>query len=442
MARPFQPLRGVRVLAFESAFSLPAGTRTLAEMGADVVRVGRPARNARSSGYITVVDGGALLKQSLALDLATDAGRALARELAAKADIICNNFRPRVMRRYGLDYDSVRALKPDIIFLQMSGYGTLGPWGEFPAYGPSTEAAGGMNQLIGEAADPPMRIGSGVFADQAGGRYAALALIAALAHRQRTGEGQYMDLSMAESITHLLGDRILNAAIQGMIPPRHGNRDPRIAPQGIYPALGNRDDDAANAQSDEWIALSVLDDEQWRTLVGLIGDEALADPRFCTHVGRQAAHDEIDRHIAAWTRSQEKDALAALLQQHGIPAGPVQTTRDLHLDPHLRIRGAFRTVQHARPVLGYTAHPHLTTPWQVAGHERAPLTDLHPDGADNRRVLRRWLKLPAAEVTRLEQCGALLPPAELQVPPPIRMPGQPVDAAHATRLGLPAAEDA
>jgi crotonobetainyl-CoA:carnitine CoA-transferase CaiB-like acyl-CoA transferase len=135
MRRAFRPLRGVRILSFEAAFSLPSGTRTLAELGADVVQVCRPAR--ASGDYITVVDGNALSKASLAVNLRHPEGLALARRLALQADAVCNNFRPRVMRRYGLDADALRALNPELIVLQLSGYGTPGPWQDFPAYGPS-----------------------------------------------------------------------------------------------------------------------------------------------------------------------------------------------------------------------------------------------------------------------------------------------------------------
>jgi crotonobetainyl-CoA:carnitine CoA-transferase CaiB-like acyl-CoA transferase len=426
--RQYLPLRGVRVLAFEAAFSLPSGTRTLAELGADVVRVGRPARGTPRARYITVVDGGGLSKSSLSLNLGCEEGRDLARQLVARADVVCNNFRPRVMKRFGLDRDALWAIKPDLIILQLTGYGTPGPWQDFPAYGPSTEAAGGMNYLMGDEGDPPVRVGSGVFADQVGGRYAALALIAALVERRRTGRGRYIDLSMAEGITHLLGDAMLRAAATGRPPARHGNRDPHIAPQGIYPCRG----------TDEWIAISIVTPDQWRSLVDVIGDPALDREQYSTVAGRRREHDLIDARISAWTRGCTKHELAALLQERGIPAGPVQKTSDLPVDPHLIARGAFHPVRHRRPVLGYTAHPHLTTPWRATGHARAALRDYSGDGAENKPVLKRWLGLSARAVARMERAGVLQAAAWSPLPDLPAEPGVPVDPDFGARLGLPA----
>lgn len=424
MARRFEPLRGVRVLAFEAAFSLPAGTRTLAELGAEVVQVSRPERV--SGDYITVVDGNTLSKFSLGINLQTEDGRALARALARQADAVCNNFRPRVMERYGLDAAALHALKPELIVLQLSGYGATGPWRDYPAYGPSVEAAGGINALSGDETDPPVRVGSGVFADQASGRYAALALIAALEQRRRTGKGQYIDLSMYESIVHLLGDAVLGAARHGRQPPRRGNRDAVCAPQGIYRCAGD----------DEWVAITVTSDAAWRALCGLIDDPRLCDPALNTAAGRHRCHDLIDQAISAWTRCKHKADVAAILQARGIAAGPVHKPGDLPVDPHLAARGTFSMVQHGQPRLGAMAHPHLTTPWQAAGYARHPLRDTSGDGAHSDAVLRRWLGLRPAEITALRTAGAVLPFRQYRMAPPPVADGTPVDHDFATRLGL------
>ena len=445
----FRPLRGVRILSFEAAFSLPAGTRTLAELGADVVQVSRPARV--SGDYITVVDGNALSKSSLAVDLRHAEGQSLARRLALVADAVCNNFRPRVLRGYGLDPAALRAARPDLIWLQLSGYGTPGPWQDYPAYGPSVEAVGGMNALSGEADDPPVRVGSGVFADQASGRYAALALIAALERRRRTGQGAEIDLSMYESIVHLLGDRIVSGAARGAPPTRRGNRDAVHAPQGIYPCrsdergtLSDEPQDAARRsslvahRSDQWLALTVATDAQWRALRELVGDDRLCDPTLERAEGRRAANDAIDAVIAAWTRGLEKNEAAALLQARGIAAGPVQAPGDLLYDPHLAARGAFSIVRHARPFVGAEAHPHLTTPWTARGSRRHALEDAPGDGAHNARVLRRWLGLRPAQVARLEREGALMAFRAYQPVPPVgELPPSPPDLTRFAPLTPP-----
>jgi len=287
-----------------------------------------------------------------------------------------------------------------------------------------------MSALMGRETDPPVRVGSGVFADQLSGRYAALALVAALNHRRRTGEGQYIDLSMAECITNLLGHFLAGSARSGRLPPRLGNRDAVYAPQGIYPCRGQ----------DEWLAVTVKNDRQWQELVDLIGSPRLRDPALTAAEGRRRCHDEIDDAIAGWTADKDKDDLSGLLQSRGIAAGPVRKVHDSLFDGHLAARGAFQMVRHTQPVLGYAAHPHLTTPWVAAGKRRARLTDIRHAGADNASVLRRWIGMTATEVAALGRRGALVDSGplkvEIRVAPPV-----PSTPDFAERLGLPRAED-
>lgn len=384
----------MRVLSFEVAYSLPAGTRTLAELGAEVVRVAGPGRD---SFYVGVVDGVFLSKPCIGINLKDPRGLQVARRLAAQADIVCSNFVPGVMERLGLGAADLMAADPRLIVLQLSGYGAPGPWSGYPAFGPSTEAAGGMNQLVGDPDGPPVRIGSGVFSDQLGGRFAALALIAALEERQRTGRGRYIDLSMAEAISTLVGHTVLAAAL-GQHPRRRANRDRDFAPQGVYPASGE----------DEWIAITIRDEREWRALAATIGDRALQRPDLRDVAARHAAHDEIDAALARWTAQFPKDDLAERLQAMGIPCAPVQKNRDPLFDAHLRERGLFQSVEHERPILGFKAHPHPTTPWFADGHERHRLRDPHFHGADNLPVLGSWLGMPPEEVAALEDSGALI----------------------------------
>ena len=434
--RRYRPLRGIRVLSFEAAFSLPAATRVLSELGADVVRIGRPTGDFPPFTHRT--DGSALNKRSVSVNLQHEAGRSLAFELATRADIVCNNFRPRVLRGLGLSYQALSVRRPDIIMLQLSGYGTPGPWQDIGAFGPSVEAAGGMDTSIGAPTDPPTKVGSTVFADQTAGRYAVLAIVTALERRRATGQGRYIDLSMYEGIAHMLGDRIIGAARAGRAAARLGNRGTLCAPQGVYPCRGD----------DEWLALSVCSDAQWRALCGVLGgglrEDALPDKFMSAGMARRAEeHDRIDRAIAAWTRSRTKEDAAELLQARGVPAGPVQKVSDMPFDPQLRFRKAFQEVRHVEPVLGYQAHPHLTLAWRIAGFSRPPLDDARPDGADNRAVLRSWLGVSARGVAELEKSGALVPARLPPVPPGNRLPRVPVDPDFAERLGLePAAEPA
>lgn len=419
----FKPLAGVSVLSFELAFSLPSGTRALHDLGADVVRVSPPER--QQDRYISVIDGVFHGKRCIAIDLTKPSGRDLALRLALKADVVCNNFRPHVLEKYGLGAETLRAARPNLITLQLSGYGTPGPWSNFPAFGPSTEAAGGLNRLMVDDNEIPTRLQTGVFADQLAGRNAALAIVAALKHRQDSGEGASLDLSMAACITHLLGVAMTRAALDDGMPPYRFNRDPRFVPQGIYRTLG----------SDEWLSLSIVDDAAWVRLCRLVADPALSPD--ADREQRQAKHDAIDVAIERWTSNQDKDDLCRILQQAGIAAAPVRTVADSATDPQFLARKALQSVHHHTPKLGFTAHPHPPLPWRIVGRERRRLTDYRHTGQDNAAVLKSWLQMSDVEIAALRKCGALASQPTLNLKPrpesPLAEPG------FASKLGLPAA---
>ncbi|MGB4861981.1 MAG: CoA transferase, partial [Tepidiformaceae bacterium] len=276
---------------------------------------------------------------------------------------------------------------------------------------------------------PPVRLGSGVFADQLAGRFAALALIAALEQRQRTGQGRTLDLSMAEAISLLIGHTVVAAGL-GDVPPRLGNRDRDFAPQGVYPAAGD----------DEWIAITVKNDVQWQTLISVVAAdspelaERLASPDFETTAERHLNYEAIDALLAEWTSPHDKHELAARLQAAHVAAHAVVRSRDPLFDDHLRERGMFQLVEHESPILGYAAHPHPTTPWFAAGHERHRLRDLHFPGADNSSVLGDWLGMEADRVTALEESGALIVRKDITVEDRLTNFR---DRDHAEQLGLP-----
>jgi crotonobetainyl-CoA:carnitine CoA-transferase CaiB-like acyl-CoA transferase len=425
LRRAYRPLHGVRILSFEVAYSLPAATRFLAELGAEVVKVA-PPRGVGFADYTTVVDGVSLGKPNIAINLKTEDGQALARRLVAHTDVVCSNFTASVMPAFGLGPDDLRAIKSDLIVLRLSGYGAPGPWTSFPAFAAVTEAVGGLNAIQGNAGDPPVRTGSGIFADQLSGMYATLAIVAALEARQRTGEGRFIDLSMAECVTQMLGPSVLEAARDGQLPPRVGNRDLPFAPHGVYPCSGD----------DEWLALSILDDTHWQALVDLVDDERLRAADLADNAGRTRARATIDGVLSAWTSGFDKRDLAVLLQSVGIAAGPVNTVSDLLFDPHLAARQAFQPVEHAQPMLGYLAHPHPAAAWTAVGRRRATSTDIRANGADNYRVLHAWLGLNRAEVTRLVRGGALTCSGPFRVDEAPDAPEMPRDPTFATRLAL------
>lgn len=417
----FAPLKGIRVLSFEIAFALPAGTRALHDLGANVVRVPRPG-GTPASRYIGVIDGVFHGKSAIGLDLTKASGRRLAFDLAMQADVVCNNFRVGTMAKYGLGAEQLRAAKPELIWLQLSGYGSPGPWSGFPAYGPSTEAAGGMNRLMVDEGEVPIRIGTGVFSDQLSGRFAALAVASALLTRRQTGKGATIDQSMSEAITHLMGPLVVKAAIMGEVPKPDRNRSPDHAPQGLYRCRGD----------DEWIAISVRSNKDWHYLCDLVGD---LDPRLGL-AARQARHNEIDRSLAAWTTGQDKNEIAIRLQGLGIAAAPVRTVVDGNLDPQFKSRGSLAMTRHPVPVLGQSAHPHAPLPWRIVGRRRRKLTDYRLPGQDNHAVLKSWLGLDADRIRALETEGALFSEQPLDITEPPYAKAN-VDPDFADKLELP-----
>lgn len=376
-------------------------------MGADVVRIpmlGRWGDGQSSIDQFVDVTDVLINKASIRMDLKKPEAIQVARDLIAQADVVCNNFRPGVMERLGLGADELRATHPALIVLQLTGYGSEGPWQTAPALGPSTEAAAGMNMLIGEPGRPPTRIGTDIYADIASGRYAVLAIIAALHHQRASGEGQYIDLSMYETCVQLIGDKILGSTASHERHPRTGNRDTVVAPQGIYPALGE----------DEWVAISVTTDDEWQALVDIMGIAALTRPELSDVSARHAHHDEIDAAIAGWTATRDKNDLADALQAAGVPAGPVTRPADTEQDVQHQHRGFIQHIEHDGEILGKPSHGHMVMGWHVQGTSRQNLRNLKADGFGTADTLTAWLGASPEEIQRLEECGAVLP---AQTPP-------------------------
>ncbi len=427
------PLKGVRVLSFELAFALPAGTKALYDLGAEVVRVTPPAREVEP--YIGILDGVFQGKSCLSIDLTKEQGRSVAQALAKKADIVCSNFRPHVLHKYGLGAQTLREQHPRLITLQLSGYGTPGPYSDYPAFGPSTEAAGGLNRLLAGPDEIPIRIGSAVFSDQLAGRYAALAIVAALARRRQTGKGQSIDLSMTAGITHMLGQPVTEALRTGQMSKVPANRDRRFVPQGVYRAA--TPDAKSGLNNDEWVAISVETDKQWRALYDLLADAKInlaQIDRDWDIDARWQHHDQIDALLNELGQQEGKDNLAERLQSVGVPAAPVRTTADQALDSNVRARQMLQMVKHRTPLLGYVAHPHPVLPWRISGRTRRRLTPNHHPGEDNARVLKDWLQMNAAGIKRLYQAGVLHEQAEQELKPRRRRPNY--DPEHAQKLGL------
>jgi len=358
------PLAGIRVADFTWVWAGPHATLQLAHLGAEVIRVegvdrvcptrtlppwldGQQGPN--RSGYFNQFNQG---KRSIAVDLKTPEGLAIARALVTRADIAAENFAAGVMDRLGLSYASLRALNPRLIMIALSGYGATGPERDFVSYGPAQVPLSGMSSLTGYRDWPPMHVGIS-YGDPNGGMHGAFAVLAALWHRERTGVGQFIDLSQWETSMAVLPEGIMDAVMNDTVPARDGNRDPWMAPHGIFRARGE----------DRWVAIAIRSDEEWRRLAVLMDQPDLgSDARFATLAARKANEAALEAAVAAWTEDREPEAITEALQREHLAAFTAMTNRDLHDDAHLAARGFFVELSH--PEVGVRRH--LGVPWRMS----------------------------------------------------------------------------
>src|SRR5262249_42266256 len=300
----------------------PSATRVLADYGATVVRVestrridtartlapfhgGRPG--AERSGLFHNANAN---KRMLTLDPTRPEGRAVVLDLVRWADVVTESFAPGVMRRWGLDYDTLRTVKPDVIMLSTCLMGQTGPWASFAGYGNLAAAISGFSNLGGWPDRPPAGPFS-AYTAYVSPRFMAAAIWAALEYRRRTGAGQYIALSQAEASLHFLGTALLDHVANGRLPSRVGNRDPELVPHGVSPAAGD----------DRWGAIAVDGDPSFLALCTARGRPALArDPRFASPEARRAHETALDEELVAWTRTHDAAAIEGLLQAHGVAA--------------------------------------------------------------------------------------------------------------------------
>ena len=374
-----RPLAGVRVLDLTWVLAGPYATRILAEHGADVIKIEsrhrqdptrfapsmrlRPGAGPDDSGYFLNFNRG---KRSLALNLRTDDGRRLLRELVPHCDVVIENFSPGVLARWGMDYDSLRAVNPGIVLVSMAGVGQAGPWRDAVTFADTLGAMSGLTYETAEPGGAPQGLAFGL-GDMIAGDAAALAALDMLAR----GSGGHVDLSQLEAMAGAMGPALLESVRPTGTPnPRiaeHPSRSANAVPHGVYPAAGE----------DRWIAISVPDDRAWRTLAELLG--ATPDLRDADQARRRAREDEIDALIAAWTADREPATLAKQLQAAGIPAALVATGRDLvEHDEQLAVRGFYPVLEH--PIAGPVRHEGIVarlsaTPGALTGP--APLLGEH-----------------------------------------------------------------
>jgi crotonobetainyl-CoA:carnitine CoA-transferase CaiB-like acyl-CoA transferase len=397
------PLADVKILDFMWVMAGPASTRMLADYGATIVRIESPTRvdTARtlqpfhnntagpdSSGLFGNCNAG---KLGITLDLGNPRSREVVHDLVRWADVVTESFSPKAMRAWGYDYESLRRIKPDIVMISTCLMGQYGPLSRIAGFGNMAAAISGFHNLTGWPDRPPAGP-FGAYTDYVSPRFTAMAILAALDHRRRTGEGQYIDQSQAESSLHFLGPAILDYTANGRVQGRVGNADRECAPHGVYPAAGE----------DRWIAIACRTDAQWQAVCSVIGRiDLAADPRLATAAGRREHSEEIDRAVSEWTRGMGAGAAEAHLQHRGIPAHQVQNSAQIARDPQMAHRGHFVEVNHT--TLGKTVvegpRARLSrTPGQV----RAAAPAL---GEHNQHVLEKILGYGEDRITDLVAAG-------------------------------------
>lgn len=327
-----KPLNGIRIADFTVHNAGPFATHLLSQLGADVIKIEsamrpdafrKPHPVYGRMGPATF-DQVASTKRSVRINLKKPEGVALAKRIVGVSDVAAESFRAGVLARLGLGFDALKAVKPDIVLLSVSSCGQDGPDSHFAGYAPLFGAWGGLSDLTGWADGPPVEMRHVM--DHTVGMHAAFAVLAALHRRDATGEGAHVDVAAREVASAFIGEALLMAAA-GETPQRMGNDHCRMAPHGVYPASGD----------DRWLSIAVASDEEWQRLAAIIG---CTDPRFAAEAARHAARAELDALVAQWTRGQDANEAAALLQAHGIAAHASWTTPEIAADEHLRARGA------------------------------------------------------------------------------------------------------
>ena len=394
-------LDGCRVLDFGWVLAGAVPGMILADLGADVIKVetrqrldymrlGRPiigdAPDPEQNPMFHNVNRG---KRSITLNTTRPEAVRLARRLAAQCDIVIENFSPGVMTRLGLDYATLSQSNPRLIMASITSNGQTGPLRDLRAYAPSIGALSGLDSTLGYESDGrPLGL-KHAYADLCGALHAVFAIAAAMRQRQRTGRGQYIDVSMLRATVATMGAGLMEYELTGRTPQPRGNYDPVMAPYGNYPCAGD----------DAWVSIAVRTEAEWQGLAEAMDHpDWAAAPQFASRYARLQHRQELDAHLSEWTRQRTPWAVTELLQSHGVAAFPVLNAEQRQFNPHFQERGLYAEIEH--PALG--AEPVFNLMWQLSRtppriRRHAPLLGEH-----NREVFGGLLGMDDAELARLE----------------------------------------
>lgn len=398
-------LKGIRIADFSWVWAGPYATSLLSYMGAEVIKIeshGRIDQTRKGSimngdnfsGYDSspTFNNANLNKQGVTVDITKPEGAALAKRIVEKCDIVVANMRPGKMAKLGLGYDDLKAVKPDIIMLESSGFGATGPYKGFAGFAPIFASFGGLAYLTGYEDGTP-NVMSGV-QDMRAGTVSAFILLAALYHKKKTGEGQYIDLSSSECLSTLVGPELMDYTMNGRSPFRCGNDDAIMAPHNCYRTKGD----------DKWISIAVATDEEWKALCGVMGNPEWAeDEKYGDGYSRHENRRELDTHISEWTRGYTHYELMEMLQKAGVAAMPSFNAEEILSDPHTKSRELFTTVNY--PALGEQtvmkpAWRFSETPARI--RKAGPIL-----GEDNDDVFGNLLGMSKEEIQRLEEAEVI-----------------------------------
>lgn len=389
------PLEGIRVLDFTHVLAGPFCTRLLADLGADVVRVesSKHPDHPWQSAYISADQRHASYlntnrsKRSISIDLKNDAGQQIALKLAAVADVVIENFSAGVMDRLKLDFATIEKLNPRIVYVSMSGYGHNGPRRDWTSMNMNLQGYSGLMTVTGTEGDPPTAI-SNSWNDYIGGLHACFAVLQAIDKRAGSGRSSHIDLSQFECSAAMIGPLLLSSAMSGKVPPRLGNRSNIVAPQGVYHCAG----------ADDWCAVSIETDEQWKALTEVMGTENLgSDTRLSSATGRMDHHNKIDREIEAWTQRHSSAEVERRLKAAGLPAERVRRIDRVIDEPDPATVFSHMEEQRIGSMLT-TRLPFTLAPVSLPEPRSAPSLGEH-----NRDILRQWLNLSGEQFDEFER---------------------------------------
>ncbi len=403
-----------RICDFTGQLAGAGATKWLAAFGAEVIRIEDPVREGRwdilrllppfiderrGVDFAGGFQNHNVEKKGITLNLRTERGKELLREIVKRSDVVSENFAAGVLEKWGFGYEDLKAIKPDIIYVSNCGFGHTGPYASFKTWGPIVQAVCGLTFTSGLPDREPAGWGYS-FMDHMGALTMAIAILMALLHRERTGEGQWVDISCTEAGLALNGPALLDWSMNGRPTRRpgmpNGNRSlgPEMAPHGIFPTQGE----------DEWVSIACRDERDWLAFAGVVGEAWVRDSRFLDLAGRKANEDALDELVADWTRAKDKFEVQRTLLAAGVPSAAVQKPEErIDRDPDTEGFGLWPTVQHSKmgPVRTDGLPVHLSeTGWRI--ERGAPCLGEHTE-----EVLTGLLGLSSADVAKLREEGVV-----------------------------------